>query len=157
MKPYLLLILFASVVVVNSQRLYPREYPMYELCKAMGNETYPAGMVILNPYVIAIEMPTYAQRATDNRIERVQVQVWVNKNGEVVTATPILGFERLWAASVKASVTARFDPQWLSRQTGDVAGILLFRFDKGQVKLEDFATRPTDPTLPPVRRGIIKP
>lgn len=158
MKPHILLILIASVVVVNSQNLYPRKYPMHYLCKTMGDEKYPAGIVILNPNVVAIELPTYPQKVLENRIEgMVQVQVLVNRNGEVVTATPILGFEHHWAASVKASVTARFDPQWLSRQTGDVAGILLFRFSKGQVKLEDLPSRPIDPTLPPVRRGITKP
>jgi hypothetical protein len=143
MKPHILLILIASVVVVNSQNFYPRKYPMHDLCKTMGDEKYPSGMVILNPNVVAIEMPPYPQKAPENRIEgMVRVQVVVNQNGEVVTATPVLGFEHHWAASVKASVTARFDPQWLSRQTGDVAGILLFNFTKGQVKLVQLPTRP---------------
>ena len=163
MKPHVLLILvgsvvFASVVLVNSQNLYPRKYPMHDLCKTMGDEKYPAGIVILNPNVVAIEMPTYPQKALENGIEGgVYVQVLVNRNGEVVAATPIMGFEHHWAASVKASVTARFDPQWLSIQTGDVAGILFFRFSKGKIQLEDMRERPIDPTMPPVRRGNIKP
>jgi len=157
MKPYVLLILFASVVVVNSQNLYPREYPMHYLCKAMGNEKYPAGMVILNPNVVAIEIPTYPQKAMENRIEgRVEVQVLVNQNGEVVTATPILGFEHLWAASVKAAVTARFDPKTLATEPSKVAGILMFKFSGGKVELEKMPD-PKNITGPPVRRGIPRP
>jgi hypothetical protein len=156
MKRYVLLILFASVVVVNSQNLYPREYPMHVLCKAMGNEKYPAGMPILNTDVVAIEVPTYAQRATDNRIERVWVQVVVNQNGEVVTATPIVGFEHLWAASVKAAVTARFDPQKLPTESSKVAGILLFKLSGGKVDLDKMSDGKSI-TVPPVRREIPKP
>lgn len=162
MKPHVPLILiasvvFASVIVVNSQHPSERKSPMYNLCKTMWEE-YPAGRVIVNPHVVAIEMPAYPQKALENRIEgTVLVQVVVNQDGEVITATPILGSKHLWAASVKASVTARFDPRWLSRQTGDAAGVLQFRFGKGKLKLEDMRPRPIDPTLPPVRRGITKP
>ena len=157
MKPYLLLILFASVVVVNSQNLYPRKYPMHDLCKAIGDEKYPAGMVLLNPHVISIEMPVYPQRALENRIEgRVEIQVFVNENGEVVTATPILGFEDLWAASVRAAVTARFDPKMLAREPSKVGGILAFKFWGGKFELEQMSDT-KNITAPPVRRGIPRP
>ena len=156
MKPHVLLILFASVVLANSQKLYPREYPMHDLCKVMGNENYPAGMPILNPQVVAIELPTYQQRATEDPSDgRVYVQVLVNQNGEVVAATPIVGFEHHWAASVKAAVTARFDPKTLATEPRKVAGILTFKISGGKVELENLSGAPKSTV--PIRRGFPRP
>jgi hypothetical protein len=159
MKANFLLILCAYTVLAIGQNLQQPKLPMHNLCKTMSDEKYPAGTVILNPNVVAVESPPYPQKMLGNRIEsRVMVQVLVNQDGEVITATPISGSEHLWAASVKASVTARFDPKWLSSQTGNAAGILLFYFRNGKVELEKMPViDPKDPTIPSVRRGITKP
>jgi len=104
----------------------------------------------LNSQVAAIELRSYPQDAQENRGEGqfVFVQVVVNENGDVIAATPVEGKEELWAASVRAAVTAHFDPKTLAKEPGKLTGILRFYFSNGKVELT---------TAAPVRRGISKP
>lgn len=122
--------------------------PLDILCPTTTAENRAKGYV-LNTRVAAIELPSYPQDAQKNRGEGYCfVQVVVNENGDVIAATPESGEEELWAASVRAAVTAHFDPKTLTKEPGKVTGFLVFHFSNGKVEL----TAGT-----PVRRGMPKP
>ena len=156
MKPHVLLILIASTFVVNGQDSQKPQSPMDILCGQMTGGERPSGRV-LNPSVMSIELPAYPQKALENHIQgRVWVRVLVDEDGEVIAATPTAGSEHLWAASVKASATARFDPKNLSPEPAKVTGVLQFIFKDGKVELDKMPDPPKT-TVPAVRRGIPKP
>ncbi len=149
MKTPLLLILLACAILATGQNRPRPQYPLDVLCPTTTVENRAKGYV-LNSQVAAIELPSYPQDAQGNRGEGqfAFVQVVVNENGDVIAATPVEGKEELWAASVKAAVTARFDPKTLAKEPGKLTGILMFYFSNGKVEL---------PTWVPVRRGISNP
>ena len=81
-------------------------------------------------------LPTYPQKAKDLGIEgRVEVQLLVNEDGEVIFANPLSGPEALWAESVKAAVGARFTPTKLAGEPVKVTGRVIFDFKNGKVEL----------------------
>ena len=149
MKTPLLLILLASAILATGQNRPRPQYPLDVLCPTTTAENRAKGYV-LNSRVAAIELPSYPQGAQENRGEGICfVQVVVNENGDVIAATPVeSGKEELWAASVRAAVTAHFDPKTLAKEPGKLTGILVFYLSNGKVELT---------TGVPVRRGISKP
>ena len=91
---------------------------------------------VLNMKATLDSSPTYPQKAKDMHIEgRVEIQVLVNEDGEVIFANPLSGPEALWADSVKAAVAARFKPMTLAGERVKVTGRLIFDFKKGKVEL----------------------
>jgi len=89
---------------------------------------------VLNMKVISEVLPSYPQKAKDKRIEgRVEVQLLVNEDGEVIFANPLSGPEELWAESVKAAVAARFKPTKLSGEPAKITGRVIFDFQNGKV------------------------
>jgi TonB family protein len=91
---------------------------------------------VLNPKATLDSLPTYPQKAKDMHIEgRVEIQVLVNEDGDVIFANPLSGPEALWADSVKAAVTARFQPSTLRGEPVKTTGRLIFDFKKGKVEL----------------------
>ena len=70
--------------------------------------------------------PAYPQKAKDQKIQgRVEVQLLVNEDGEVIFANPLSGPEELWAESVKTSVSARFRPMTLSGKPVKITGRII--------------------------------
>jgi TonB family protein len=84
---------------------------------------------VLNSKAIAFPQPDYpstarAVRATGNVI----VQVTVDENGEVTSATAVTGHPMLRPAAVEAARQARFNPTKLSGQPVKVSGVLTYSF-----------------------------
>ena len=91
---------------------------------------------VLNMKAAFDSLPAYPQKAKDMHIEgRVEIQVLVNEDGDVIFANPLSGPEALWANSVKAAVAARFQPSTLRGAPVKVTGRLIFDFKKGKVEL----------------------
>ena len=89
---------------------------------------------VLNVKVLNELLPTYPQKAKDQKIQgRVEVQLLVNEDGEVIFANPLSGPEELWAESVKASVAARFTPTTLSGEPVKITGRIILDFKDGKV------------------------
>lgn len=86
--------------------------------------------------VVSEVLPTYPQKPKDKRIEgRVEVEVLVNEDGEIIFANPLSGPEELWAESVKAAVGTRFTPSTLSGEPVKITGRLIYDFKDGKVAL----------------------
>ena len=91
---------------------------------------------VLNMKVLNELSPAYPQKAKDQRIQgRVEVQLLVNEDGEVIFANPLSGPEELWAESVKISVSARFRPMTLSGKPVKITGRIILDFKNGEVVL----------------------
>jgi len=88
--------------------------------------TKPHGPIIsgiLNMKATFDTLPKYPQKAKDLGIEgRVEVQLLVNEEGEVIFANPQSGPEALWAESVRAAVGARFTPLKLAGEPIKITG-----------------------------------
>jgi TonB family protein len=93
----------------------------------------PVHSGILNVKLLNKLSPEYPQKAKDNKIQgRVEVQVLVNEDGEVIFANPTFGPQELWAASVKAAVDARFAPLRLAGKPAMIEGRIIFSFKNGE-------------------------
>ena len=91
---------------------------------------------VLNLKVLNQLEATYPQKAKDKNIQgRVEIELLVNEDGEVIFTNPLSGPEELWAESVKAAVGARFKPFTLSGEPVKVTGRLILDFKNGQVIL----------------------
>lgn len=91
---------------------------------------------ILNMKVVSETLPAYPRKARDKNIEgRVEVQLLINEDGEVIFANPLSGPEELWAESVKAAVGARFTPSTLADEPVKVTGRIIFDFKSGKVNM----------------------
>jgi TonB family protein len=136
MKPHLLLILFASTVLaVNQNSQQQREMPLDVFC-GRGEDKKCISGGILNSRITSVELLAYPQKATEKQIEgTVTIEVLVNEDGEVIFASPLYGPEELWAASVKAAVTARFAPVKLSGKPIKVKGVIQADFKNGKMDI----------------------
>jgi TonB family protein len=91
---------------------------------------------VLNMRILNEVLPVYPQRAKDKNIQgRVEVELLINEDGEVIFANPLSGPEGLWAECVKAAVTARFKPLTLEGVPSKVTGRVIFDFKKNTVEL----------------------
>ena len=110
-----------------------------------GKPNGPVHVGIFNPKISNLEefvqtigtIPSKSAR-TDNG--RVEVQLLVNEDGEVIFANPLSGPETLWPYCVKAAVVARFQPMTLERKPVQQEGRVIFDFKKGVVSfpMRDF-------------------
>ena len=84
---------------------------------------------VLNLKVLNQLEATYPQKAKDKNIQgRVEIELLVNEDGEVIFTNPLSGPEELWAESVKAAVAARFKPLTLSGEPVKITGRLILDF-----------------------------
>lgn len=101
-----------------------------------GKPRGPVHVGIFNPKISNLEefvqtiknIPSKPIR-TDNG--RVEIQLLVNEDGEVIFANPLSGPEVLWSYCVKAAVGARFQPMTLERKPVQQEGRVIFDFKKG--------------------------
>jgi TonB family protein len=136
-------LLFLSILVLSTivglGQTKQHKTPVEILYGPVEPSAKPHGPLIsgvLNMKATLDTLPAYPQRAKDMHIEgRVEIQVLVNEDGEVIFANPLSGPEALWAESVKAAVAARFQPSTLAREPVKVTGRLIFDFKKGKLEL----------------------
>lgn len=126
----------AGLIQTNQQSRSPVEI-LYGSPKPDDKSGKPRGPIIagiLNMKVISEVLPAYPQKAKDKGVEgRVEVQLLVNEDGEVIFANPLSGPEELWAESVRAGVGARFTPTTLSGEPVKITGRIIFDFKDGKV------------------------
>ncbi len=137
MKLLLLCILFFSMSVGVAQTNQQTKTPVQILYGERTPDERRRGPIIsgiLNMKVVSEVLPAFPKKAKDKGIEgRVEVQVLVNEDGEVIFANPLSGSEELWAESVKAAVGARFAPTTLSGESVKITGRLIYDFKGGKV------------------------
>jgi TonB family protein len=129
----LLLSTFVGVAQTNQQSNTPVQI-LYGTRTPDERRHGPLISGILNIKVLNELLPGYPQKAKDKNIQgRVEVQLLVNEDGEVIFANPLSGPEELWAESVKAAVGARFKPTTLSGEPVKITGRIILDFKNGQV------------------------
>ena len=137
MKAQFLLILFALAGFTVNQNSQQPEVPWDILCGRVEDRKCILGGV-LNGKLVSIDLPVCPPKAQEKQIEgTVRVQVLLNGDGEVIFAHPLSGPEELWAASIKAAVTARFSPTKLSGKPMKVAGLLLVNWKNGKNNIQN--------------------
>ena len=139
MKAVLLMFLFLPGLAVFTQNRMQTDTPVQILYGERTPDDRRHGPIIsgiLNVKTVNDPLPVYPQNARDKKIEgRVEIQLLVNEDGEVIFANPLSGPEELWAESVKAAVTARFSPMKLSGKPVKITGRVIFDFKNGKVEL----------------------
>ena len=139
MKAALLMILFLWTLAGFAQNKKQSNTPVQILYgERTENERRhgPLHSGILNMKIMNDALPLYPQKAKDKNIQgRVEVQLLVNEDGEVIFANPLSGPEELWAEAVKAAVAARFPPTKLMSQPVKIEGRVIFDFKNGKVEL----------------------
>ena len=139
MKLLFLSVLVVSTLIVFGQTKQEPKTPVEILYgPSTVNERRHGPIIsgVLNMKATLDSLPTYPEKAKDMHIEgRVEIQVLVNEDGEVIFANPLSGPEALWAECVKAAVAARFQPSRLAGEPVKVTGRLIFDFKKGKVEL----------------------
>jgi len=84
---------------------------------------------VLNGKAISLPKPPYPQIAKTARASgTVSVQVMIDENGSVVSASAVSGHPLLRAAAVQAARQARFTPTKLSGQPVKVSGVINYNF-----------------------------
>jgi hypothetical protein len=102
-----------------------------------GKAHGPVHVGIFNPKISNLEefikaIENVPSKPTDNTITgRVEIQLLVNEDGEVIFTNPLSGPEALWADCVKAAVGARFPPMKLEGKPIQQEGRIIFDFKKG--------------------------
>ena len=137
MKLPFLMIVFLSAFVGVAQTDKQSNTPVQILYGTRTPDERRQGPVIsgvLNVKVLNELSPTYPQKAKDQKIQgRVEVELLVNEDGEVIFANPLSGPEELWAESVKTSVRALFTPMTLSGKPVKITGRIILDFKNGEV------------------------
>ena len=91
---------------------------------------------VLNMKILNDALPEYPQKAKDENIQgRVEIELLINEEGEVIFANPLSGPEELWAESVRAAVGALFRPAAVEGEPVKIAGRVIFDFKNGKVEL----------------------
>lgn len=84
---------------------------------------------VLNGKAISLPKPPYPQIARTARASgTVSVQVMIDENGNVVSASAVSGHPLLRAAAVQAARQAKFTPTKLSGQPVKVSGVINYNF-----------------------------
>lgn len=137
MKLLFVLLLFVGTYAGFAQINRPANTPVYIL---YGERTPaersrgPLHSGVLNSKVLNELSPVYPQKAKDQNIQgRVEVELLVNGDGEVIFANPLSGPEELWAESVKTAVHVRLTPTRLAGKPVHVAGRIILDFKDGKV------------------------
>ena len=136
MRLLFLMIVFLSAYVGFAQTNKQSNTPVQILYGERTPDERRHGPIIsgvLNMKVLNELLPAYPQKAKDQKIQgRVEIQLLVNEDGEVIFANPLSGPEELWAESVKASVAARFKPTTLSGEPVKITGRIILDFKDGK-------------------------
>lgn len=91
---------------------------------------------VINGKARSLPVPAYPQAAKAARADgAVNVQVLIDENGDVISATATSGHPLLRAAAVDAAKQAKFLPTTLSAQPVKVNGVIVYNFVAGEIKL----------------------
>jgi TonB family protein len=138
MKLLFLMILFPCTLVGLAQTSNKAVTPVQILYGERTPDERRHGPLIsgvLNMKILNDVLPAYPQKAKDKNIQgRVEVQLLINEDGEVIFANPLSGPEELWAECVMAAVAARFKPTTLSGEPVKITGRVIFDFKNGKVE-----------------------
>ena len=84
---------------------------------------------VITGKAISLPKPVYSEIAKRMRIEGVvRVQVLVDLDGRVVSATVMNGSPYLRAEAQKAAMQARFSPTLLNNQPVKISGVIIYNF-----------------------------
>ena len=84
---------------------------------------------VITGKAISLPKPVYSEIAKRMRIEGVvRVQVLVDLDGRVVSATVVNGSPYLRAEAQKAAMQARFSPTLLNNQPVKISGVIIYNF-----------------------------
>ncbi|MDP9130083.1 MAG: energy transducer TonB [Gemmatimonadota bacterium] len=84
---------------------------------------------VLNGKALSLPKPPYPAAAIAVRAQGpVVVQITIDENGDVISASAVSGHPLLRAAAVEAARAAKFSPTLLSGQPVRVAGVLTYNF-----------------------------
>ena len=110
-----------------------------------GKPIGPIHVGIFNPKISNLEeflkaVENIPSPTTKDISGRVEIQVLVNEDGEVIFTNPLSGREPLWPYCVKAAVMARFPPIKLGGKPMQQEGRIIFDFKHGDLvfPLRDF-------------------
>lgn len=123
----------AGAISVTAQDPTPKESPTVHTAPAQTGEgrSVPQQIVggVLNGKALSLPKPKFppAARAV-GASGAVTVQVLIDENGDVVSATAISGHPLLRSASVEAAGGAKFSPTQLSGRPVKVAGVITYNF-----------------------------
>ncbi len=116
---HLFLITLFSVSITFTQEKAP------ELCKINGN----VGGGVLNGKARSLVKPIYPPAAKAVQVSgAVNIQVLIDENGDVVSASAVKGHPLLRAAAVQAARASKFTPTQLCGQPVKVSGIIVYNF-----------------------------
>ena len=88
---------------------------------------------VITGKAISLPKPVYSEIAKRMRIEGVvRVQVLVDLEGRVVSATVVNGSPYLRAEAQKAAMQARFSPTLLNNQPVKISGVIIYNFQLAQ-------------------------
>lgn len=86
---------------------------------------------VMNGKALSLPKPVYSAAAKAiNASGNVSVQITVDENGKVISASAINGHPLLKNEAEKAARNARFSPTLLSKQPVKVSGLIVYRFTK---------------------------
>lgn len=89
----------------------------------------PVSLGVINGKAMNLVKPPYPAAAKTVRAEgAVNVQVLIDENGNVVSATAVSGHPLLRAVSVAAARQSKFTPTLLSKQPVKVTGVIVYQF-----------------------------
>ena len=136
MKALFLMTVFLSISIGVAQTNKQTNTPVQILYGERTTDERRHGPVssgVLNFKILNELSPTYPEKAKEQKIQgRVEVQLLVNEDGEVIFANPLSGPEALWAESVRTSVMARFRPMILAGQPAKITGRIILDFKNGE-------------------------
>jgi len=90
----------------------------------------PSDLGMLNNLATDLPKPIYPPEAKKNHVSgQVQVKVFLDETGKIVSAEATFGPEALRAAAVEAAKRARFKPQLVNGVPAKVFGIITYDFD----------------------------
>lgn len=89
----------------------------------------PVSLGVVNGRAIYLAKPPYPAPARQVRAEgAVNVQVLIDEQGNVVSASVVSGHPLLRAVAVSAARQSRFSPTFLSNQPVKVTGVIIYKF-----------------------------
>jgi|GEM_PF-2592105 len=84
---------------------------------------------VLNGKAVRLVQPPYPAIARSAHASgQVRVQVLIDENGNVISATPVSGHPLLQGAAVSAARQSKFTPTTLSGQPVKVSGVIIYNF-----------------------------
>jgi protein TonB len=97
--------------------------------KAIPQKPPTQSLGVINGKATNLVKPAYPAAAKQMRIEgAVNVQVLIDENGNVVSASAVSGHPLLRAVSENAARQSKFSPTYLSKQPVKVTGVIVYQF-----------------------------